>query len=39
MKKLQILIPQYKETEAIIKPLLDANVYTPTQYPAGWETV
>lgn len=24
MKKLQILIPQYKETEAIIKPLLDS---------------
>ena len=24
MKKLQILIPQYKETEDIIKPLLDS---------------
>jgi glycosyltransferase involved in cell wall biosynthesis len=24
MKKLQILIPQYKETEAVIKPLLDS---------------
>ena len=24
MKKLQILIPQYKETEEVIKPLLDS---------------
>ena len=24
MKKLQILVPQYKETEDIIKPLLDS---------------
>lgn len=24
-------------TEPPVFPLLDANVYTPEQYPAGWE--
>lgn len=25
--------------DVLYKSLLDANVYTPAQYPAGWETV
>ena len=41
MKKLQILIPQYKETEDIIKPhwisIVDNNVWEPGVY--GWEEI
>lgn len=25
--------------DVLYKSLLDANVYTPAQYPAGWETI